>query len=251
MLGIEIDHDQRIVHTEEQGFEYGYNRIICSELLAPIVSLLNSKGYFVTSATPIHYANKKYYINYDGEKRLASKSTSTKRLISPCLVFANETRRRLYPFFSTLPDPWVCEFDDGLADFYTVLSKEMIESGKWFSLRGYEFPDDDLSTMSISVERDIWIDKNDIYGAYGKLLEMCNSLYQWVLSLPTFPDDSYSIIMNKLMHLSWAVNFDMYNPEKPAGVTFMATEELEKHKPELEAQLAAQLDEYRKSHPAG
>lgn len=240
--------DNRIVYVEEPGFLDGYDGIICSELLAPLVSLFNSKGYFVTGATSIHYANETYATNWDNEIYNVSEEDNPMHLEIPCITFAYETRKRLYPFLSSLPQPWVCEFESDNTDDYTVLTKEMLKSGKWTTVNGGEFIDDSFVHLNLTVTYDTLKIKegtNDLYYTYMLIGLMCGKLYQWAQKLPIYPNEYFPVSMNNNMQIAWDIDFD--GNDKPWGVEFMITEDADKYKEDIENKLNAELAEYRES----
>lgn len=231
MISIEYENFN-IINPIIDEFESGVPSFSCDDLMAPIISELNKRGYYTRSCCQGHYIeyDEKYrdkIYDYEYEQDYIEYTKLVLRnhkFTYPNIRFTPEVFLRLSNHISTLPSEWIASV---VTDRYTKNSIDRSSINIFLNDNDYEF--------------------NTPYEFYARMVELHRILYDWVCTLPTYSDIRDIIDLNyDAILVPGGVK-----PNWKGSVLFLSNEEMDIHEKEVEAQLTAQLAEYHKSHPAG
>ncbi len=218
-----------IVDPDDLGF--GVSAFDCDDLMAPIISELNKRGYYTQWCCQGHYIEyaERYREDIDvlieGHTGYTELIPKHDKYSYPVISFHPEVYLRMSNHISSLPSEWVA---------HTI----MYQYTPCFEPR---------NEFRICLKDKDKCEFSNPYEFYARMIELHKILYDWVCTLPTYSDIRDAIDLNwNCILVPGGVN-----PKWKDSVVFLSDEENTIHEKGVEAQLAAQLDEYRKNHPAG
>ena len=196
----------------------------CDDLMAPIVSELNKRGYCTSYSCQGHYFDYEEKL-YDNGYYMTTKIVPSEcKYTYPNVRFLPEVFLRLSKHISTLSLEWIA----------IVVSRKDAD--------GYAPRDE----FEIYPNNEYKFDNP--YEFYAKMVELHKILYDWVCTLPTYPKCWDVFRLNEAARNPAGIARDSNWKD---SVLFLSDEEMDIHKKDVEAQLVAQLAEYCKSYLAG